>query len=201
MFKELIKLANALDAKGFLKEADTLDNIIRKMAEDEYSRGAIHDRAHPFYTNSPYRIVHDDRINDRAQPFQSELKRIKPEVFNGIQLTDSIRLSAQGSSAHHSESIYQDDERRSDGSSWGGYESIDYPAEDYITMEVMIFIKDVGSAVLTAEAEKALGVHRYSSSNIYSKADVEVIQKMIDLIKRDPSVVIPFERRLKMTDE
>ncbi len=34
MFKELIKLAYALDAKGFLKEADTLDNIIRKMAAD-----------------------------------------------------------------------------------------------------------------------------------------------------------------------
>ncbi len=34
MIKELLKLANHLDNKGFKKEADYLDNIIRKKAEE-----------------------------------------------------------------------------------------------------------------------------------------------------------------------
>ena len=33
MIKDLIKLANHLDNKGLTKEADTLDNIIRKMSQ------------------------------------------------------------------------------------------------------------------------------------------------------------------------
>jgi len=34
MIKDLIKLANHLDDKGLTKEADTLDSIIRKIAQD-----------------------------------------------------------------------------------------------------------------------------------------------------------------------
>ena len=35
MIKQLIKLANHLDNKGFRKEADYLDSIITKIAEEE----------------------------------------------------------------------------------------------------------------------------------------------------------------------
>jgi len=35
MLKNLIKLANHLDQKGLAKEADYLDNIIKKLAEDD----------------------------------------------------------------------------------------------------------------------------------------------------------------------
>jgi len=38
MIKDLIKLANHLDGKGLTKEADTLDNIIRKIAQDDIKR-------------------------------------------------------------------------------------------------------------------------------------------------------------------
>ena len=34
MLKNLLKLANHLDAKGFTKEADYLDNILLKISED-----------------------------------------------------------------------------------------------------------------------------------------------------------------------
>lgn len=37
MIKELLKLANHLDAKGLRKEADYLDSVIRKIAKPEYS--------------------------------------------------------------------------------------------------------------------------------------------------------------------
>jgi Fe-Mn family superoxide dismutase len=37
MLKELVKLANHLDKKGFAKEADYLDNIIKKMSQDNGS--------------------------------------------------------------------------------------------------------------------------------------------------------------------
>ena len=33
MIKNLIKVANSLDSKGFAKEADELDRIIRKLAQ------------------------------------------------------------------------------------------------------------------------------------------------------------------------
>jgi len=35
MIKDLIKLANALDSKGLRAEADTLDSVIQKWAEEE----------------------------------------------------------------------------------------------------------------------------------------------------------------------
>ena len=42
MIKELIQLANHLDNKGFTKQADELDEIIKKISaeggEDEYDR-------------------------------------------------------------------------------------------------------------------------------------------------------------------
>lgn len=34
MLKELIKLANSLDAKGFQKEADLIDNVILKLSQE-----------------------------------------------------------------------------------------------------------------------------------------------------------------------
>lgn len=34
MIKDLVKLANNLDAKGLRKEADFLDSVIRKLAQD-----------------------------------------------------------------------------------------------------------------------------------------------------------------------
>jgi len=33
MIRDLIKVANSLDSKGFVKEADELDRIIRKLAQ------------------------------------------------------------------------------------------------------------------------------------------------------------------------
>ena len=35
MLKDLIKVSNSLDSKGFRKEADELDRIIRKLAQEE----------------------------------------------------------------------------------------------------------------------------------------------------------------------
>lgn len=40
MIKQLIKLANHLDKKGFIKEADYLDDVI-KMASEEDSMGEV----------------------------------------------------------------------------------------------------------------------------------------------------------------
>ena len=41
MIKDLINLANKLDQKGFRKEADYLDKIIRKISSEEDSNGKI----------------------------------------------------------------------------------------------------------------------------------------------------------------
>jgi hypothetical protein len=38
MIKDLIKLANRLDNKGLTKEADTLDNIINKIAQEDLKK-------------------------------------------------------------------------------------------------------------------------------------------------------------------
>lgn len=56
MLKELIKIANALDAKGLAKEADRLDIIIRKLAEaPEEDAGEDDDiMQDPMYWNKEY---------------------------------------------------------------------------------------------------------------------------------------------------
>ena len=41
MLKELVKLANHLDAKGFSKEASYLDSIMAKLAEDGSNESAV----------------------------------------------------------------------------------------------------------------------------------------------------------------
>lgn len=41
MIKDLIKLANHLDDKGFTKEADTLDNIIKKLSPNKSKKNNI----------------------------------------------------------------------------------------------------------------------------------------------------------------
>ena len=47
MIKELIKLANSLDSKGLLKEADYLDSILRKLA------GSVSDMTNGRYPGTP----------------------------------------------------------------------------------------------------------------------------------------------------
>lgn len=43
MLKELIKMANHLDQKGLRKEADELDRIIKRYAEDKnYKKGSLY---------------------------------------------------------------------------------------------------------------------------------------------------------------
>jgi len=59
LIKKLSFVANRLDSVGFTKEADILDSLIRKMAEnqnpdiEEISDEDILDETVPRYTNSP----------------------------------------------------------------------------------------------------------------------------------------------------
>ena len=53
MIKQLIKLANHLDKKGLVKEADYLDAVIRKVAEGEVLHGISLDELKKHLINYP----------------------------------------------------------------------------------------------------------------------------------------------------
>jgi hypothetical protein len=203
MLKALIRLASILDSKGLVKEADVLDKAIRKMAEEEEEEeegGEGYDQAtEDYFHNRGYGKNRWDHLRDepdgdnpRVQPFQSELKRKTPKIFRYIKLIDDIGASIQGSEGSRSRSIhYVDDPRRG----LDPYEAGNYPGEDYLQMEVLLFrISNGEILVLTDEAEKRAGAFRQvPEDNTYSWAEVESIQKMVDLVREDPSVVIPHE--------
>lgn len=66
MLKDLIKVSNSLDAKGFKKEADELDRIIRKLAQDwqgpPHPEGELPEggAGNQYFSNlaDPYRYFH-----------------------------------------------------------------------------------------------------------------------------------------------
>lgn len=73
MLKELLKVANKLDALGLSKEADTVDTLIQKMASpyDEFSRGEIFNRPRPVPTEF-----------DDKKEFPEEESKISPESLD-----------------------------------------------------------------------------------------------------------------------
>ena len=83
MLKELIKLANSLDAKGFKKEADNLDKIITKLAMNWDDDHWVGPRVGPTPEELKEIMEEEKKITEEAEAVSAE--EILSAAMNFIQ--------------------------------------------------------------------------------------------------------------------
>jgi len=84
MLKELVKLANHLDAKGFSKEASYLDSIMAKLAEDGSKEKAV---------EVAYTVIDGDTMDGigKAHTYPKTDKTLQDNLdLNGMTASDTI---------------------------------------------------------------------------------------------------------------
>ena len=89
MIRGLVKIANKLDSSGLVKEADILDSIIRKVANDpEFNP----DNSTEFdwdFKNSPEGIGTTEPIYDEKTPEEKLLAKLEAlEIINGMNIDE-----------------------------------------------------------------------------------------------------------------
>lgn len=77
ILKELIKLANNLDAKGFQKEADVLDNIIKKATPFDVARYGIAGAASSLFGSPESSPLDDVDDQEEAAKRREKVKEVK----------------------------------------------------------------------------------------------------------------------------
>ncbi len=94
MIKELVKVANSLDAKGFLREADALDRIIRKTAFDATNFERDPWEPSPKIPLSKLQGVDDEQFDLVFSRIESDLLSLKSFLSSlvGIQTRNSANL-------------------------------------------------------------------------------------------------------------
>ncbi len=88
MIKELIAIANDLDSKGHMKEADILDKIIRKTAEDIFEHKNNRENLNRF-TPSPYDPDYYTRSDSRRWQV-SEIQGAKDILIKSLELSKRL---------------------------------------------------------------------------------------------------------------
>jgi hypothetical protein len=84
MIKDLAKLSNHLDSKGLLKEADYLDSIIAKLAEDGSNETAV---------KVSYKVRAGDTMDDigKAHTYPNTNKTLKDNLkLNNMKEDETI---------------------------------------------------------------------------------------------------------------
>ena len=82
MIKDLVKLANHLDAKGLRKEADYLDGVIKKLSDYAYTE---HPLGHP---DSVFHIGEGEDPREKGEGETREDRPLETEELMALMLAD-----------------------------------------------------------------------------------------------------------------
>ena len=115
MIKHLIRLANHLDKKGFAKEADYLDNIIKTSSEDDLvgmTGAGINFSPDPFAALSadPDRFGHEKGMEWIRSLTDDQKAIVKEELLAGEKSSDVAGTGGELDSLMHEEPSDEADE-------------------------------------------------------------------------------------------